>query len=68
MSVRPLPAKAVIVGRGERINAVASAIHVNADLFGRVLNRRTASWPALRARLSNYLELPEPELFGEEAA
>ena len=65
MAVLPQPAKAIIVGRGERLKAVASCVKVNPDLFGRVLNRRTASWLALRRRLSEYLGLPESELFDE---
>jgi hypothetical protein len=61
--VRPHPAKGIIVARGERLNAVAVKIGADPGLFCLVLNRRTASWPNLRARLSQYLGVPESELF-----
>lgn len=67
MPIPPEPAKAIIVGRGERLNAVAANVNINPDLFCRVLNRRTASWPALRRRLSEYLGVPESELFDDRS-
>lgn len=65
----PHPAKAVIVGRGERISEAAAAVQVNAHTLGRVLNKKAEPWPALRQRLAEHLGRPESELFdnGEAA-
>jgi hypothetical protein len=59
----PHPAKAIIVARGERQTDVAAAVGYTPGSLNLVLNRRVASWPAIRARLSEYLGLPESELF-----
>jgi transcriptional regulator with XRE-family HTH domain len=59
----PHPAKAVIVARGERQCDVADAVGIKPASLSLVLNRRVASWPAIRTRLSEYLGLPESELF-----
>jgi len=63
MRTPPHPAKAVIVGRGERITEAAEAVGVNSHTLGRILNRQVVPWPALRRRLSEHLGLPESELF-----
>jgi transcriptional regulator with XRE-family HTH domain len=65
----PHPAKGIIVNRGLEQRAVARAVGLNHHTFCAVLNRRVDPWPALRSRLSDYLGLPESELFlSEEAA
>lgn len=61
----PHPAKAEIVARGLTQKQVAQEVGINANLFTQVLNRRRSSWPALRARLADYLDLPEDDLFTE---
>lgn len=62
----PHPAKSVIVGRGETITEAADAIGVNPHTFGRVLNKKAATWPAFRRKLSEHLGLPESDLFDTE--
>ena len=59
----PHPVKAVIVGRGLRQKDVAAAVGVNAHSFGRIVNGRAEAWPSLRQRLSDYLDLPDHELW-----
>lgn len=64
----PHPAKAIIVGNGERLCEAAAAVGVNPGTFGRVLNKKADPWPALRRRLSDHLGMPEAELFDQDAA
>jgi hypothetical protein len=61
----PQPAKVELVRRGLKQNHTAAAIGIGDSLLGDVLNRRRASWPALRAKLSEYLGIPEGELFDD---
>jgi transcriptional regulator with XRE-family HTH domain len=63
----PPPVKALIVGRGFRQCDGAVAIGINPQISSRVLNRRVEPWPALRRRLSDYLDAPEDELFDDDA-
>lgn len=66
MRPQPHPAKAVLAGRRILIREAAEAVRVNPNTLGRVLNGYEHPWPALRRRLSDYLELEEIELFKSE--
>lgn len=61
----PHPAKALIIARGERLNAAAKAVDVNAHTLGRVLNGHVPPWPALRRRVAEHLGLAEHEVWNE---
>jgi transcriptional regulator with XRE-family HTH domain len=62
---RPQPAKAILVDRGLRQNQVAPAVGVQPVTLCQVLNRERKAWPALRARLADYLDVPEDQLFND---
>lgn len=66
MTRLPHPAKAIIVSRGLTLRTVATEVGVNSHTFGRVLNGHESPWPALRRRLSAYLEVPADELWHDD--
>jgi len=62
----PHPAKALIVGRGERINEAATEVGCNPHTFGRVLNGYVEPWPALRQKLADHLGVSDAELWHDD--
>lgn len=69
MRTLPQPAKAVIIGQGRKIYAVAADVHLNPNTFGAVLNRRLPPPDGLPERLADVLGVPAIELFDDiEAA
>lgn len=59
------PVKVALASRGQTQRACAEAIGISSPLLGRVLNKQSAPWPALRRKLSEHLGMPESELFPE---
>jgi transcriptional regulator with XRE-family HTH domain len=53
------------VERGETQVALAAAVGYSSNVIGVVLNGQRPSWPKLRRKIADYLELPEAELFPE---
>jgi hypothetical protein len=53
----------IICERGETYADVARATGYKPTVLRNVLNGRYASWPSLRRRLAEYLDLPESKLF-----
>jgi transcriptional regulator with XRE-family HTH domain len=60
------PIKVELARRGESQRACADAVGVSANVLNRVLCYRTESWPALRRRLAEHLEMPEDQLFASQ--
>ena len=59
----PNPCKGIIISRGWTLKDVAAEVGCSPNLFYEVVNKRRASWPALRARVAEVLEVPENECF-----
>ena len=59
----PQPAKSVLAARRITITSFGEKIGVNPHTCGRVLNGYVAPWPAFRRKASEYLGLPEEQLF-----
>lgn len=59
----PHPVKAVLAARGETQKHLAAAVKVTPGTLVQVVNGHHASWPALRRRIAEYLEVPERDLF-----
>ena len=68
MPVRTHPVKVALAVRGITQVDFAPQAGVKPSTLGQVLNGHQASWPALRRRVADALQLPESELFPESVS
>jgi transcriptional regulator with XRE-family HTH domain len=59
----PHPVKAVLAARRILISELSKSIGVNPTTLSRVLNGFIERWPALRRKVSDYLDVREESLF-----
>jgi transcriptional regulator with XRE-family HTH domain len=62
------PVKVELAKRGQTQKEFASKVGVSPGSLTLVLNGRLASWPALRRRVADALEVSESDLFPEAVA
>jgi DNA transposition AAA+ family ATPase len=67
MYPKPHPAKAILAERRITLRRTSAEVGLNAHTLGRVLNGYQAAYPALRARLAAFLEVPEADLFHRDS-
>jgi transcriptional regulator with XRE-family HTH domain len=63
--VKLLRVKALIAERDERHCDVAAGLDVSPGTFTNVVNGHVIAWPALRARMADYFDVPEADLFDD---
>jgi len=68
MRVRPQPAKALIVDRGDTQTMVAAAIDVAPTTLRHLLSGQVKPWPAVTDRLAAYLSVEPDELWRDDDA